>query len=88
MLDEKEALELSKASVNVSRHYGFAPSSKSVDWANLIMTLGAVYGTRLIAVRNRKRSERPQKTKQPQQAEPIDPINWPPYPNDAQHNVN
>ena len=90
MLDEKEANAVAQASVNVSRHYGFAPSSKSVDWAHLMMTLGAVYGTRLIAIKNRKSGERKTKPQEaPQQAEPLgdNVVQWPPYPNDGMHNV-
>lgn len=54
-MDEKEAQAVAEAGVNVSRHYNVATTQKALDWTNFAMTLGAVYGTRLVAASRRKR---------------------------------
>lgn len=53
-LDQKEAQELSEASIAVARHYDIGATQKTIDWTNLMMVLGAVYGTRFMAIRLRK----------------------------------
>lgn len=58
LLDETEAKMLAQATANVSRHYDVQMAAKTVDWTNLLMVCGTVYGTRLMAVRNRKNTER------------------------------
>lgn len=65
-LDAEEAKTLAQASANVSRHYGVAMAAKTVDWINLGMVVSMIYGTRLAAIRMRKRGERPaKKSEQP-----------------------
>lgn len=57
-LDAMEAKDLATAAAAVARHYDMTMTAKAMDWTNLIMTLGAVYGTRLMAVRMRRTMER------------------------------
>ena len=49
-LTETESSDLAKAVVNVQRHYPVHASAKALDWANLCMVAGAVYGSRIVAV--------------------------------------
>lgn len=57
-LDKSEAEKLGAGIVNVSRHYDIGATQKTIDWTNLIMVVGAVYGTRLAAVRMRKAAQK------------------------------
>jgi len=58
-LDPKEAESLAKAAANVARHYDLPDMpQKTIDWANLIMTIAAVYGTRVMAMNARFKAER------------------------------
>jgi len=57
-IDPAEANQLATAMSNVSRHYDIAATQKSMDWANLLMCVGMVYGTRIYAIRA-KRPPRP-----------------------------
>lgn len=63
-LANQEAEEIAKAIGNVSRHYDVSASAKTVDIANLIMVLGMVYGSRLLAIRARKTNERKKQSQQ------------------------
>jgi hypothetical protein len=58
MLDHSEAKSLAEATANVARHYDVSVSAKALDWSNLVMALGMVYGTRLVAIRARRGAER------------------------------
>lgn len=49
-LSEDEAKKLDKAIKRVSRHYPVNVSQKQVDIAYAIYTVGAIYGTRAIAI--------------------------------------
>lgn len=60
-LDQNEAKELAKGIANVSRHYDVSTSQKTMDIANLVMVCGMVYGSRILAIRNRRKAERPER---------------------------
>ena len=53
VLDKDEAHRVAEAIANVSRHYDMGASEKMVDWGNLFLVFGAVYGTRIWAYRLR-----------------------------------
>lgn len=57
-LDQSEGAKLAKGIQNVARHYDLAASQKSIDIANLVMILAAVYGSRIMAMRMRKMMEK------------------------------
>jgi hypothetical protein len=57
-LDPTEAADLSKAIAAVGRHYDMTLPAKTLDWTNLMMVAGAVYGPRLIVILNNRRSAR------------------------------
>ena len=57
-LGSDEAKQLAQASANVAKHYNVLIDPKTADWANLIMVLGMIYGTRLMAIRVRRTTER------------------------------
>jgi hypothetical protein len=57
-LSETESEELAKGIANVSRHYDVAASAKTVDIMNLAMVAGMIYGSRIMAMRNRKSAEK------------------------------
>lgn len=61
ILDEKEAAEVAKASAMVSRHYDVKMAAKTVDWCNFGVVIATVYGTRILAIRNRVLDERKNK---------------------------
>ena len=69
-LDDGEAKALALATINVSRHYGTTISAKSMDWANLIMVVGTVYGTRLMTIKMRRNAERQARRAAQQEAKP------------------
>lgn len=50
--------ELSQAWSDVNRHYNFALlDQKSADWFNLLQLVAVAYGTRVIAIRDRRRRD-------------------------------
>lgn len=59
-LDPKEAKSLAEGMAKVARHYGSGGmSEKTVDWLNLFLVLGTVYGTRVKAINIRKKIAKP-----------------------------
>lgn len=58
-LDAEEAEKLAKASCNVMRHYDVRTTQKAMDWAQLCIAMGVVYGPRIMMLAARKR-ERPE----------------------------
>jgi hypothetical protein len=58
LVDESEAQQLAQATANVSRHYNAQIAAKTIDWVNFATVAGMVYGTRLVAIRNRHAAER------------------------------
>ena len=65
-LSREESNQLALAISNVSRHYAINASAKAVDWSNLLLTLGAIYGSRIIILRLKaqsgKKSHEPEKS--------------------------
>lgn len=58
-LSDEEAAKLGEGAANVMRHYDVGPQTqKAVDWTNLFMVLGMIYGTRFVAVKHRRASEK------------------------------
>ena len=57
-IEPSEAKLVADAIAAVERHYSFGMSEKSADWANLMMALGTVYGTRLFAINARLSEEK------------------------------
>lgn len=58
MLNADESVMLAQAMANVSRHYDVQVAEKTLDWTQLIMVAGTVYGSRLAAMKLRKQMER------------------------------
>jgi len=58
-LDETEAKRLAEALARVSRHYPILDKigEKSIDHANLIATVGGIYGSRMVAMKFRRAAE-------------------------------
>ena len=56
-LDETEAKQLAEAATNVARHYNIEAGAKAIDWSNLMIAMGMIYGTRIAAVMNKKKGE-------------------------------
>ncbi len=57
-IDVDESEKLAKGIANVARHYDTKVSAKALDWYYLIQVLVLIYGTRLYAIRERKRLEK------------------------------
>lgn len=85
-LDKDEAKALSSAAANVARHYDVSASQKSLDWANLVMVAGSLYGSRIFAYRLRRSTER--KTKAQAQPAPAAYVPVVTFPGDGTNAVN
>lgn len=56
-LSQPEAEQLANGITNVARHYNAGNiSTKMVDWGNLVMVCGMVYGPRIVALGAAKKS--------------------------------
>lgn len=55
MLEKEEANNLAVCTANVARHYDLGQTEKAMDWTSLFIALGAVYGTRVIAISIKKK---------------------------------
>lgn len=80
VIDETEAKALADGAAKVARHYNIIISEKSQDWANFIMALAAVYGTRLVAMAKTKRDTRLAQAKTnvvDLSGNPVNPLNEP-----------
>lgn len=56
-LKEAEAKTVAENIVAVARHYDLQQTAKATDWGNLIVSLGIVYGGRVIAITTRTNRE-------------------------------
>ena len=65
ILTEKESEALANAAANVARHYHLSASQKAMDWGNFIIALSVCYGPRMVAINQRKKTERKQADVQP-----------------------
>lgn len=72
LLDKAEANAMAIAMAEVSKHYDVAVAQKSLDWANLLMVVGGIYGTRLVAIRMRNSREKELRKKNPATGMPVD----------------
>jgi predicted DNA-binding transcriptional regulator YafY len=58
MLSDDEAKSLAVALNTVNGFYNVKIAEKTVAWVNLAMVAGTIYGTRLVAIRQRTMAER------------------------------
>lgn len=56
-IDSDEAHQLATGISNVARHYDIGATEKTLDWCNLFMALGVVYGQRIMAIGMERRSK-------------------------------
>lgn len=56
-LDVAEAKQIAAAYANVARHYNWAVNEKAADWYNLMTAVGAIYGSKLFAMKMRREKE-------------------------------
>lgn len=64
-LTEAEAKQYAEGVALVARHYDVGASAKTLDWFNLMTTMGSIYGMRAIAIAARRRAEREGRTHGP-----------------------
>lgn len=57
-IDQQESRAIADASAKVAEFYDMTADPKIIAWCNLAMVLGTTYGTRIIAINMRKKSER------------------------------
>lgn len=57
-LKEEEAEAYAKAVASVARHYDMGASAKTLDWFNLLTTMGSIYGVRVMEVVARRKGGR------------------------------
>lgn len=57
MLSEGESALLAKAAMDVAQHYPIGASEKTMAWANLAMVAGGLYGSRVVAVIQTRKTE-------------------------------
>ena len=65
-IDNSEATMLAGAINNVARHYDMGATQKQLDWTNLFMAVGMIYGTRFVAIRAKRKEEPIQPSPMPQ----------------------
>lgn len=70
-IDKSEADTLAKSIANVSRHYDVSMQAKTLDWINLMMACGMVYGPRIMVIGANRRASRA--TQAPRNAAPTGP---------------
>lgn len=56
-LDEDEAKKMATCCMNVMRHYNIKTSQKAIDWGNLLITGGLIYGARIYKISERHKTE-------------------------------
>lgn len=61
VLSDTEAETIAKNVVAVAKHYDLQQSAKATDWGNLILSLGVVYGGRMVSIYARNKAARPPK---------------------------
>lgn len=66
VLQEAEAKVIAENVVAVARHYDLQASAKATDWGNLVVSLGVVYGGRVVAITVRKTAEIKSKRNSPE----------------------
>jgi len=77
-IDTDEAAKLAQAAQRVARHYDVpGMSQQTIDWIGLIQTVGAIYGSRIMAARLERAAERAARAAQTPapKVEPIRPTN-------------
>jgi hypothetical protein len=57
-VSEIEAREFAKAAQNVMRHYSVQATQKTIDWISFAGITAGIYGTRALAISNRRKEER------------------------------
>lgn len=73
-IDTDEAGKLAQAMQRVARHYDVPGlSQQTIDWIGLIQTVGAIYGSRIMAARMERAAERATKPPPAPKPEPIRP---------------
>ena len=60
-LDEIECKNMATACLNVMQHYNIKASQKAIDWGNLLLTCGLIYGGKMSSISQRKDEERKSK---------------------------
>jgi len=78
-LEESEATELASALNTVNNFYRVAVAEKTLAWLNLAMVGGMIYGTRLIAIRERRSNARAERAANrraftPEAPAPVSPV--------------
>ena len=58
VLSQQEAEYVAKSYTAVARHYDMQASQKAVDIGNLVVTIGIVYGSRLVSIGARRKAAR------------------------------
>jgi ribosomal protein S26 len=58
MLEQSEAVDLSKATLELMAQYDFAPDPKIQAWITFGGCVGLTYGSRIVAIRSRKSQEK------------------------------
>ena len=59
-LHPEEARAVAQAASNVMRHYDVRTTQKTMDWGNLLIALGTVYGPRVVVIAaNRRQQAKP-----------------------------
>lgn len=68
-LSSDEAESLAGALATVNQFYQVEVAEKTLAWINLAQVAGMIYGTRLVAIRQRRRAERADRVQQPDAAD-------------------
>lgn len=64
-LAQPECAELAKALDTVNGFYNVEVAEKTVAWLNLAMVAGVIYGTRVVAIRERRKGDKAKPVNEP-----------------------
>lgn len=64
-ITEQEGKAFMASAQNVMRHYSVETTQKTLDWVSFVGCVGSMYGTRFLAIVNRRSSEKPLRFKTP-----------------------
>ena len=72
MLAKDDAKQLAVGICNVSRHYNVQAAQKTIDWTNLMMVAGTIYGAKLMLARQRIQQQKAAKQAPPSEGGVLD----------------
>lgn len=76
-IDPQEGEAFMRCAQNVMRHYSVETTQKTLDWIALMGCAGTMYGTRFVAIANRKGQARQPVEFRPRRTGPAEVVDFP-----------